>query len=84
MAKNMTYPEVCGNWIDGYQAPPPMFPDRCPGCGARVAEDQNVGTWNVQRVYRCGGRYRPKPQIQNHTDIWWGHCGLRDDPKRGG
>jgi len=25
-------------------------------------------------VYGCGGQYRQKPQIQCHTNKWWGHC----------
>ncbi len=25
--------------------------------------------------YACGGSYTPKPQIQNHTEYFWGSCG---------
>jgi hypothetical protein len=51
---------------------PPVFPDACPCCGAaKTAED----AW--RRVdYACGAAYTPKPQIQNHTDKWWGTCPL--------
>lgn len=26
-------------------------------------------------TFACGGYYTSKPQIQNHTDKWWGVCG---------
>lgn len=47
----------------------PTFPDVCPCCGAVATqkEDKKVH-------YACGGSYTPKPQIQNHTDKWWGQC----------
>lgn len=52
--------------------PPAKFPDRCPGCGAAMSiqRDNEYGVG-----YACGGSYKPKDQIQNHTDVWWGQCG---------
>ena len=47
----------------------PTFPDQCPICGAAKAAD-NMGVI----LYQCGGSYLAKPQIQNHTDKWWGRC----------
>jgi len=48
------------------------FPDTCPVCGAGIkevpADDMNGPTYN------CGGQYRVKPQIQCHTQKWWGTC----------
>ena len=64
------YPELVGDWVGGKKAPPPKFPDVCPGCGAEVIRPVSRRT----AVYACGGSYSPKPQIQNHTDKWWGHC----------
>jgi len=48
----------------------PKFPPACPVCGA-VADGRNVN-WSFE--YSCGGSYEPKPQIQNHTRVWWGRC----------
>ena len=41
------------------------------------AGDKNAGVSWV--TYECGGYYRSKPQIQNHTDYWWGTCGYAFD-----
>ena len=68
------YPELVGYKCRGSVVPPPQFPDACPKCGApKTAEDRLA---LVERcTYACGGGYSPKPQIQNHTDYWWGKCG---------
>lgn len=52
----------------------PKFPERCPVCSASTVDlDRTPGTGHIR--YACGGDYTPKPQIQNHTDKWWGVCG---------
>jgi hypothetical protein len=51
--------------------PTPVFPDTCPRCGA-VATAR--GNFFHPIKYACGGSYEEKPQIQNHTDVWWGRC----------
>lgn len=61
------YPEV---WTNRYGDDQPVFPDCCPACGA-VKNGEVPG---VSVEYACGGGYRPKPQIQNHTNYWWGRC----------
>ena len=58
------YPEIC---VDRGESP--FLPESCPACGA---EAEKRGNNTV--TYACGGSYRPKPQIQNHTDKWWGSC----------
>lgn len=50
----------------------PEFPNDCPACGAHVV-DRNTG-WRTPITYACGASYTSKPQIQNHTDKWWGTC----------
>jgi hypothetical protein len=49
----------------------PEFPAACPACGAEV---QARGNFFHPVTYACGGSYDEKPQIQNHTDVWWGRC----------
>jgi hypothetical protein len=52
----------------------PTFPDTCPVCGAAATVRGN----RYHPVsYACGGSYDDKPQIQNHTDKWWGVCPIR-------
>ena len=61
------YPEVhvpCGS--------EPKFPKACPVCGAKQAGKVEEFGGGVR--YACGGAYTSKPQIQNHTDKWWGLC----------
>lgn len=66
------YPEVCIDieWLKR-QARGAMisFPDKCPTCGGQVAAQ---GEDSI--LYRCGGSYLPKPQIQSHTLKYWGSC----------
>lgn len=52
----------------------PAFPLRCPVCLADGSETESPRTPWMTVKYACGGAYRPKPQIQNHTYKWWGHC----------
>ena len=54
------------------QVGPPKFPETCPACGSALYLTLNNG-WNGA-AYECGATYSEKPQIQNHTDIWWGTC----------
>lgn len=48
-----------------------LFPDKCPCCGANIEEESDGFNGHL---YSCGGQYRMKPQIQNHTDKYWGYC----------
>jgi hypothetical protein len=50
------------------------IPGRCPVCKALCIERDSVGQPWESAKYRCGGEYKSKPQIQNHTDKWWGSC----------
>jgi hypothetical protein len=50
----------------------PKFPEVCPKCGADIA-DSDVKGYSGPK-YECGGQFRLKPQIQTHTNYWWGHC----------
>ena len=80
----LEYPELAGNKIRGNVKPPVVYPDECPACGAETVDDHgfSVGTDSFPtREYACGGKYEPKPQIQNHTDYFWGSCGKRKDLK---
>jgi len=54
----------------------PIFPDECPKCLA-VTVALALGHVNdCMCKYACGGTYTCKPQIQNHTNKWWGYCGM--------
>jgi hypothetical protein len=70
---NYVYAELVGYRCRGAKVPPPALPDTCPVCGADVVFRTPGPLDRV--VYRCGGGYLPKDQIQNHTDYWWGMCG---------
>jgi hypothetical protein len=52
--------------------PIPDFPKNCPACGAGASDNER--TYYSPMTYACGGAYVFKPQIQNHTDKWWGAC----------
>lgn len=70
----MTY--LTQDWREvtvGPDTAPVVFPETCPACGAaRTAERPGRDC-----SYACGGGYRDKPQIQNHTDYWWGSCPVK-------
>ena len=51
------------------------FPNTCPLCGAKTIKE-GTDYFNGP-IYGCGGQYTFKPQIQNHTDKWWGSCPVR-------
>jgi hypothetical protein len=58
----------------------PVFPDTCPVCGAATVPHPKAETHGRDYhpiAYACGGSYDHKPQIQNHTDKWWGTCPAR-------
>ena len=57
----------------------PDFPGVCPCCQAGVREYGEFH-WSAP-VYGCGGQYRQKPQIQNHTDKFWGSCPVKAKEK---
>lgn len=44
----------------------------------RYGEKLPIGEWGMAEgraaTYECGGYWREKPQIQNHTDYFWGRC----------
>lgn len=71
------YPEITGYMNRDRRSPPPAFPDECPVCKApRTFTKVDADQWGVAHAtYACGGRYDLKPQIQNHTNYWWGSCG---------
>lgn len=69
MTENI-YPELVGFRVNGAKAPPPEFPHHCPVCDAEITIRHR---WNCR--YECGGGYQSKPQIQNHTEKFWGKCG---------
>lgn len=51
------------------------FPDACPVCSAPATHRNEDGPhYGRFCEYVCGGKYTNKPQIQNHTNKWWGHC----------
>jgi len=54
--------------------PMPTFPAACPACGA---EGTPSTSYYDPVSYACGAAYTMKPQIQNHTDKWWGTCPVR-------
>jgi hypothetical protein len=49
------------------------FPIACPACGAGIVSAVDDGSLS-SASYACGAAYKSKPQIQNHTDKWWGTC----------
>jgi hypothetical protein len=49
----------------------PNFPETCPSCTSSVKKDMDHFHGPT---YECGGQYRNKPQIQCHTNKYWGHC----------
>ncbi len=64
------YPEIHLSRPTGHVMP--QFPGTCPACGAKVALEAK--DYYGGPTYACGGGYSFKPQIQNHTDKWWGSC----------
>lgn len=52
-----------------------VMSDTCPTCKACLIRRDDVNTPYESAHYACGGSYTSKPQIQNHHDVWWGHCG---------
>jgi hypothetical protein len=82
------YPEIVGYRARGTVIPSPSFPAACPNpaCNAertcllvcRLGQyiEARDGATDVQGAeYACGGTYSIKPQIQNHTNYFWGTCG---------
>lgn len=65
----------------------PAFPAACPVCGQsatmiKLCYGREVGELKIVgdegyapfAIFKCGGAFTKKDQIQNHTDKWWGHC----------
>jgi hypothetical protein len=63
---------------------PVTFPEACPACGAAKSSETGNGGWNAKASYACGGSYSSKPQIQNHTDKWWGSCPITQTANKAG
>ena len=51
---------------------PPNFPSTCPLCGAKTFKEAE--SFFEGPIYTCRGQYTYKPQIQCHTNYWWGSC----------
>jgi hypothetical protein len=71
------YPEIYKRNELGQE---PEYPKACPACGAKTKSpefDHYDGP-----VYECGGQYTFKPQIQNHTNKWWGTCPIEREKER--
>lgn len=68
------YPEIVGFLSRNREIGPPQFPDACPICGAKITDASREDELSAFASYACGGGYTIKPQIQNHTRIWWGVC----------
>ena len=45
------------------------YPPTCPNCAAALATSTSSSQY-----YTCGASYEVKPQIQTHTNKWWGVC----------
>lgn len=73
--KVISYPELIGYKCRGLKHAPPKIPPKCPVCNAKKIGGKFSDRY-AKIKYACGGGYHPKPQIQNHTDYWWGTCGL--------
>ena len=71
-SRKRIYPEIVGFQSRGVKIDPPKFPAKCPACKALA-----VTTTATSCRYACGGKYEQKSQIQNHTDYFWGACGLK-------
>lgn len=53
----------------------PTFPNKCKVCGAKTKEEiKSKSYWECKIEYECGGTYKHKSQIQNHTNKYWGNC----------
>lgn len=78
MTADYVYPEV---WAE--RDAPPVFPEKCPVCGGVRVQGSEPGatSYSATASYFCGGKYELKPQIQTHTDKWWGKCGLAPKEK---
>lgn len=51
-----------------------IFPAACPACSAPLKEEKDKGERWATAVYGCGGSYKYSPQIQTHTNKWYGSC----------
>ena len=69
-------PEIAMSHVDAETLPAP-FPEVCPRCGAAKTNElngTNIADYRRTITYACGASYTHKPQIQNHTEKWWGTC----------
>lgn len=51
----------------------PHFPETCSVCGSKKVKEC-LDYYRSSAEYECGAKYTEKPQIQNHTDVYWGVC----------
>ena len=58
----------------------PTFPNVCPICKSKTVTD--LENFFNGPIYKCGGQYNSKPQIQTHTDKWWGKCPVVEEDAR--
>lgn len=67
MKNSEYYPERCMPMGEDTE-----YPEVCPICGAGIKNGDR--THYKGPIYECGGQYKMKSQIQNHTDKWGGFC----------
>jgi len=60
----------------------PEFPDACPCCGETLIVPDDPQEYYTGPQFACGGKFEFKPQIQSHTDKWWGTCPVRREEAR--
>jgi hypothetical protein len=78
---NFVLPEVSHS-VDAGRTHATEFPSVCPCCCAKrlsLNACATTPTYRREAAYDCGARYAHKPQIQNHTEKWWGMCPRQRD-----
>lgn len=68
--ENYNYKELCTPAGEHFN-----YPETCPCCGAMGSEKKD---FYHKFVYERGGEWKWKSQIQNHTNIVYGSCGLEE------
>lgn len=70
------YPDIRVSRENG-QPEEPVFPQVCPACEAPPKRFKwTPGLLNARMLYQCGGAYLNVDQIQNHSHVWRGRCGV--------
>jgi len=57
-----------------YGSPAGLAIKRDPAPKGVLQDEAGINTYAPFAIYKCGGGYSQKTQIQNHTDKWWGSC----------